>query len=140
MAGDKLRDHFPGSYFLVSGIAMFFGFPMLLGFIWAPFPWAWLFVFLAVFCLFFNTGPTNTIIANVTHPAVRASAFALNILVIHALGDAISPPVIGYIAGVWSMDAGFVVVSAMMVVGSVFWLLGTKHLAHDTTLAPTRVQ
>src|SRR5262249_53071872 len=66
--------------------------------LWIPFPWAWVLVFLAVFSLFFNTGPTNTVLANVTHPAVRASGFALNIFVIHALGDAISPPLIGLIA------------------------------------------
>src|SRR6185295_8981877 len=103
-AGDVLRPRFSGSYFLVSGVFMLLGFPMIVAFIYAPFPLAWLFVFLAVFCLFFNTGPTNTILANVTHPAVRANGFALNILLIHALGDALSPPLIGYIAG--AVDAG----------------------------------
>jgi MFS family permease len=139
MAGDWLRDRFPGSYFLVSGFAMLFGFPMVLGFLWTPFPWAWLFVFGAVFCLFFNTGPTNTILANVTHPAVRASAFALNILIIHLLGDVISPPILGIIAGIWNMDAGFIVVSVLMLVGALLWLWGTIYLERDTQLAPTRL-
>ncbi len=44
-------------------------------------------MFLAIFCLFFNTGPSNTALANVSLPAVRAMAFAANIFVIHALGD-----------------------------------------------------
>jgi MFS family permease len=147
IAGDRLRDRFPGSYFLVSGAAMLVGFPMVLLVVWVPFPGAWVFIFLAVFCLFFNTGPTNTILANVTHPAVRASAFALNILVIHLLGDAISPPVMGYIAGLsratWperpSLDAAFVVVSAMMLVGGALWLWGSRYLERDTALAPTRL-
>jgi len=99
IAGDYFRMRFSGSYFLVSGIALLIGAPVVLGIVYAPFPLAWVFVFLAVFCLFFNTGPTNTILANVTHPAVRASAFALNILIIHLLGDAISPPLIGVISG-----------------------------------------
>jgi MFS family permease len=140
IAGDKLRTRFPGSYFLVSGISMLFGFPMVLLFLWAPFPWAWVFVFVAVFCLFFNTGPTNTILANVTHPSVRASAFALNIFIIHALGDAISPPIIGYVAGRTSMAFGFVVVSATMLAGGLFWLWGVPFLARDTALAPTRLE
>jgi hypothetical protein len=140
MAGDMLRNRFPASYFLVSGAAMLFGFPMILGFLYAPFPWAWIFVFLTVFCLFFNTGPTNTILANVTHPAVRASGFALNILIIHALGDAISPPVVGYIAGVWSMTTGFIFVSALMVVGALLWLWGARYLQRDTALGPTRMR
>jgi MFS family permease len=138
--GDWLRPRYSGSYFLVSGMAMLLGFPMVLLFLALPFPWAWIFAFLAVFCLFFNTGPTNTILANVTHPSVRASAFALNILIIHALGDAISPPVIGYIAGATdSMATGFVVVSLMMLVGGLLWLWGTHYLGRDTALAPTRL-
>src|SRR5262249_15626894 len=127
---------YSGSYFLVSGCAMILGFPMILGFLYLPFPWAWIFVFLTVFCLFFNTGPTNTILANVTHPSVRASAFALNILIIHALGDAISPPLIGYIAGLTSRDVGFIVVSTLMLVGGLLWLWGTRYLQRDTERAP----
>jgi MFS transporter, Spinster family, sphingosine-1-phosphate transporter len=137
MAGDWLRSRFSGSYFLVSGAAMLFGFPMLLCFLWTPFPWAWMFVFLTVFCLFFNTGPTNTILANVTHPAIRASAFAVNILVIHLLGDVISPPVVGFVADHWSMDAGFTIVSLLMLVGGLLWLWGARYLERDTALAPT---
>jgi MFS transporter, Spinster family, sphingosine-1-phosphate transporter len=147
LAGDWLRPKFSGSYFLVSGLAMLLGFPMLLAFLSAPFPLAWVFVFLTVFCLFFNTGPTNTILANVTHPSVRASGFALNILIIHSLGDAISPPIIGYIAdqkdllifGKSGLDAGFLVVSLLMLVGGVLWLWGTRYLEKDTAVAPTRI-
>jgi MFS family permease len=147
LAGDWLRPRFPGSYFLVSGIAMLVGFPMVLAFLATPFPYAWFFVFFAVFCLFFNTGPTNTILANVTHPSVRASGFALNILIIHALGDAISPPIIGYIAdqkdlqimGKSGLEAGFLVVSLLMLVGGFLWLWGARYLEKDTTLAPTRL-
>jgi MFS family permease len=135
LLGDWLRRYFSGSYFLVSGIALIVGFPMVLGVLYAPFPAAWVFMFFAVFCLFFNTGPTNTILANVTHPSVRASAFALNILIIHALGDAISPPIIGYIADKSSLHAGFVVVSAAMLIGGVFWLMGMKFLQRDMARA-----
>ena len=37
---------------------------------------------------FFGIGPSNTIVANVTHPSMRATGFAMNIFVIHVLGDA----------------------------------------------------
>ena len=63
---------------------------------------------------------------------MRATAFALNILLIHALGDAISPPLIGWIAGKTSMDTAFLVVSATMVLAGVFWLFGMRHLGRDT--------
>jgi len=145
IVGDKLRARFPGSYFTVSATSMMIGFPMILLVLWLPFPLAWLFIFIAVFALFFNTGPTNTILANVTHPAVRASAFALNIFIIHALGDVISPVIMGWI---WDMrvlernlarDLAMAVVSVVVLLGGVLWFCGAKHLERDTALAPTRL-
>lgn len=138
LAGDRLRARFPGSYFLVSAVAMLAGFPLFLGVLYAPFPFAWVLVFLACFCLFFNTGPTNTILANVTHPAMRAQAFAVNILFIHALGDVVSPVIIGIVSDKWNMNAAFLLVGLMFVVSGMFWMLGARHLARDTELAPTR--
>jgi MFS transporter, Spinster family, sphingosine-1-phosphate transporter len=141
IAGDRLRDRFPGSYFLVSGAAMLVGFPVFLGALKAPFPWAiWVMVFLACFCLFFNTGPTNTILANVTHPSMRAAAFALNIFVIHAFGDVISPVVIGFLNDWYGdMNKSFVVVGMMFLAAGVFWLIGTRYLQRDTAMAPERL-
>jgi MFS family permease len=158
-AGDALRKRFPGSYFLVSGGGMLLAFPLFLAVLITPFPWAYGLIFLAVFCLFFNTGPVNAIIANVTNPAVRASAFALVILIIHLFGDAFSPPAIGYVAG-WArttaasapratwwtdllgshggMDFSFCVVSLAIGLAAVFWLWGARYLERDTALAPTR--
>jgi MFS family permease len=132
--GDKLKPRLAGSYFLVSGAAMLAGFPMVLLVLWTPFPFAWVFVFLAVFCLTFNTGPTNTILANVTHPSVRASAFAMNIFIIHALGDAISPTLIGFIIGYADMTTGFLVVSFMVLIAGVLWCWGARYLERDTAL------
>jgi nitrate/nitrite transporter NarK len=140
---DRLRARFAGSYFLVSGIAMLIAFPLSVAMLYAPFqpfPWAWIFLFLACFCLFFNTGPTNTILANVSHPSMRASAFALNILVIHALGDVISPLVIGAVTdATGSMTKAFLVVSATILIGAILWLWGVRYLERDTALAPTRL-
>jgi MFS family permease len=143
LAGDWLRPRFSGSYFLVSGIAMFVGFPIFLAVLFAPLPLVavWILIFCACFCLFFNTGPTNTILANVTHPHLREPAFALNILVIHGLGDAISPTVIGWIADVTgepgkkNMTAGFLAVSTMILLGGLLWVLGARYLAADTANA-----
>lgn len=139
LAGDWLRPRFPSSYFLVSGVTMLLAFPMILLVLAVPFPACWIFVFAAVFCLFFNTGPTNTILANVTHPAIRSSAFAINILIIHALGDAISPVVMGVIADIWTMNLAFTVVSFITLVGGFFWLWGCRYLERDTALAATRL-
>ncbi len=137
-AGDRLRPRHPGAYFLVSGIAMLLGFPMIVAFIYTPFPAAWIFVFLAVFCLFFNTGPTNTILANVTHPAVRSNGFALNILCIHLFGDVISPPLVGLLSDHYGENVGFLVLAFVVLIGGVFWIWGAKYLERDTQLAGSR--
>jgi hypothetical protein len=139
IVGDRLRPRYGGSYFIVSAAGMLLGFPMFLAVLYAPFPLAWVFLFLAVFCLFFNTGPSNTALANVSPPAVRATAFAINIFMIHLLGDAISPPIMGWIADRWSMSAAFGVVSVMFLLGGGLWLYGARYLARDTSLAPTRM-
>jgi MFS transporter, Spinster family, sphingosine-1-phosphate transporter len=151
-AGDKLRDRWPGSYFLVSGIAMLIAFPLMLLLPVTPFPLAWGLIFVACFCLFFNTGPTNTILANVTHPSIRAAGYALNIFVIHILGDAISPYLMPVINGIFegpvnpvilaagpagnafrgNMDAGFVAVSFTILLSGLLWLCGTRYLQRDT--------
>jgi MFS family permease len=130
--GDMLRARLPGSYFLVSGFGMLMGFPLFLLVLVTPFPACWGVIFLAVFFLFFNTGPSNTALANVTPPAIRATAFAVNILVIHLLGDAISPLVIGAVADRTSMAVGFGVISVMMAVGGVIWVWGARYLGADT--------
>ena len=130
--GDRLRVRFAGSYFLVSAIGMLIAFPLFLAMLYTPFPVAWVLFSGAVFFVFLNTGPANTAIANVSLPSVRATAFAVNILIIHALGDATSPPLIGAIAGHTNMNVGFFVVSAMMLISGLLWLAGMKSLPADT--------
>jgi hypothetical protein len=111
---------------------MLFAFPLFLGVLYAPFPLAWWFMFGAIFFVFLNTGPSNTALANVSMPAVRATAFALNIFVIHLLGDALAFPVIGYIGGHTTMHIAFLVVSAMMLISGLIWLAGMRYLPADT--------
>ncbi|MBA2241339.1 MAG: MFS transporter [Chthoniobacterales bacterium] len=129
---DRIQSRFPGSYFLVSGLGMLLAVPFFLMTLFVPFPVAWITLFGAVFLVFLNTGPSNAALANVAAPEVRATAFALNILIIHALGDAISPPLLGLIAGRWNMNVAFFVLSGAMLVSGIVWLLGMKYLALET--------
>jgi MFS transporter, Spinster family, sphingosine-1-phosphate transporter len=130
--GDKLRTRFPGSYFLVSGCGMLLAFPATIAMLYAPFPLGWVFIFIAIFFLFMNIGPSNTAIANVTPPSMRATAFALNILVIHLLGDALSPWLIGRIKDQSNWNMSFFTVSTVMLIAGVIWLASMKSLARDT--------
>ncbi len=129
---DKLRSRFAGSYFWVSGIGMLIACPFFIATLYIPFPAAWITMFLAIFFLFVNTGPSNTALANVSLPSVRATAFALNILVIHAFGDVQAFWLLGYIGGHTNMHVAFLFVSGIIFLSGLAWLIGVKYLPADT--------
>jgi MFS transporter, Spinster family, sphingosine-1-phosphate transporter len=129
---DKLRSRFTGSYFWVSGVGMLIACPFFIATLYIPFPVAWISMFVAIFFLFLNTGPSNTALANVSLPAVRATAFAVNIFVIHALGDVQAFWLLGYIGGHTNMHVAFLFVSGMIFASGLAWLIGAKYLPADT--------
>ncbi|TMP93919.1 MAG: MFS transporter [Verrucomicrobia bacterium] len=134
---DRLRSRFAGSYFWVSGIGMLIACPFFIVTLYSPFPAAWLPMFFAIFFLFLNTGPSNTALANVSLPGVRATAFAVNILVIHAFGDVQAFWLLGYIGGHTNMHVAFLFVSGIIFISGLAWLIGAKYLPADTAAAET---
>jgi MFS transporter, Spinster family, sphingosine-1-phosphate transporter len=134
---DKLRSRFAGSYFWVSGIGMLIACPFFIATLYIPFPAAWITMFLAIFFLFVNTGPSNTALANVSLPSVRATAFAVNILVVHALGDVQAFWLLGYIGGHANMHVAFLFVSGIIFLSGLAWLIGVKYLPADTAAVET---
>lgn len=135
---DKLRSRFAGSYFWVSGIGMLIACPIFIVSLYVPFPAAWILMSLAIFFLFLNTGPSNTALANVSLPAVRATAFAANIFVIHAFGDVQAFWLLGYIAGHSNMHVAFLFVSGIIFLSGLVWLIGVKYLPADTAAVENR--
>ena len=131
-AGDRFRPKYPGSYFLVSGFGLIAAAPLFVAMLFTPFPFAWILMFISVFFMFLNTGPSNTALANVSLPRVRATAFALNILIIHALGDVLAFPSIGFVAGHTNWTLAFLLLAGVMVVSGLVWIAGTKYLPADT--------
>jgi MFS transporter, Spinster family, sphingosine-1-phosphate transporter len=129
---DRLRSRIAGSYFWVSGIGMLIACPLFVVTLYIPFPVAWITMFLAIFFLFLNTGPSNTALANVSLPAVRATAFATNIFVVHALGDVQAFWLLGYIGGHTNMRVAFLFVSLIILASGIAWLIGIKYLPADT--------
>src|SRR5262249_1396922 len=88
---------------------------------------AWLFV--AEFLLFLSTGPVNVAIVNVVPIGARATAMAVSIFVIHFLGDAISPPIIGALADVSSLARAVLIVPVVVALSSLIWIataVGTR--------------
>ena len=134
--GDRLQARSARGYLQVSGWGFVIGAPIAAWAILTPNLTACLAaIFLAEFFLFLNTGPLNTVIVNVTPPAVRAMAFALNIFFIHALGDAISPALLGLLSDRWGLRHALLITPVAMAVAALFCMLCGRHVAEDTARA-----
>lgn len=137
LTGGWLGDHFQKKhgrgYLLVSGWGFLLGAPLtalalfthsLFGCIAA--------MFVAEFFLFLNTGPLNTVIVNVTRPGMRAMAFAVNIFFIHALGDAVSPTVLGWISDLQGLRTALMVTPGMILVAAFFCFACARFIEEDS--------
>jgi MFS family permease len=80
----------------------------------------------SVFLVFVHSGPANAALAESVPEWDRASAFAWNILLIHAFGDAISPALIGGIADRWGLQTGMGLVGCAVLAGGLIWLFAGR--------------
>jgi len=85
--------------YLLSAWSMFLTLPLATLVFFGPPAWSIPALFAAEFFLFLNTGPLNAAICNSVSSAVRSTAIALNLFLIHFLGDTFSPQIIGHISG-----------------------------------------
>ncbi len=75
---------------------------------------------LALTLLFMPTGAIAAALIATTPPRIRAMAFALNILIIHLLGDALSPTLIGWASDTWNLKTAVWLASLFLVPGTLF--------------------
>jgi sugar phosphate permease len=134
---DRLQRRTPGAYFLVSGSGMLLAMPCALVALLADAPTVYLpAMFLAECGVFLNTGPCNTILVNVVPPVMRSTAFAINIFLIHVLGDIWSPIIIGAVAdATGTLTAGMLLTVAAIGGAGVFFLRGMRYLEQDQRAA-----
>lgn len=89
-------------------------------------------VFLAQFLMWCYNGPINAIIVNTVPFELRARAVGLSILLIHMLGDAISPLVIARISdATGNLGNGMSLIPVMLFVGAMIWMYGWRRLPAD---------
>jgi len=76
-------------------------------------------------CVWVYNGPMNAVIANNVPANMRARAFSVNVLLIHLLGDAISPVIIGKISdATGSLVLAVLLCPITMALAGVVWGLG----------------
>jgi MFS family permease len=130
--GDRWQKKNGKGYLLLSGWGFLIGAPFAVLAILAPeIIGCMSAIFIAEFFLFLNTGPLNTVILNVTNPAVRAMAFAVNIFFIHALGDAFSPAIIGWLSDQWGLRSALLITPGVMVLAGLFCFVCGRFVVQD---------
>ncbi len=139
--GDRLAKRLPGAYFMVSRVGMLLAFPAFYVGLTHPSPAVyWAAIAVAEFFLFLNTGPSNTVLVNVTMPRIRTAAVAFNVLIIHALGDVLSPVIMGRIADKSSLSDAFLSTTGVVLLSGFIWLAGTPFLGRDTAGVTERMK
>ena len=134
--GDRWQKRSGKGYLLVSGWGFLIGAPFAVWAILAPgLTGCMSAIFIAEFFLFLNTGPLNTVILNVTVPAVRAMAFAVNIFFIHALGDAISPSILGWLSDQWDLRSALLITPGAMVLAGLLCFVCGRFVEQDMAQA-----
>lgn len=136
LSGGWLGDYFQRrsvtGYLYVSAVGFLFGAPlMVLALTTSNRTICLAAIFGAELFLFLNTGPLNTVLLNVVAPGRRAMAFAINIFAIHALGDAISPAIIGSLSDQWGLSRALLITPLAVLVAAGFAFRGGKYVADD---------
>jgi MFS family permease len=86
-------------------------------------------IVLTQFFMWFYNGPINTVLVNCVNSALRTRAFSFSILVIHILGDAISPPLVGFIAdSTDNLTLGISIVPLTLLMGTAVWIYAWRTL------------
>ena len=80
----------------------------------------------AAFFLLLNTAPLNAAVINSVGAHIRATALAINILIIHILGDIPSPTMMGWVADVRSLQTAFILPVIAMGVSSAILFYGMR--------------
>jgi MFS transporter, Spinster family, sphingosine-1-phosphate transporter len=94
---------------------------------------------IAIFLIFLGTGPVNAATVNAVRPEIRATALAGQLFIIHALGDAISPRVIGAVSDRSNLNLGLGSTLITLVLASIIFFIGSRYAPplHTEQLATT---
>lgn len=133
---DRLRRSDRTADLLVSGWGLLLGMPLAAAAIAAPTLNASIAaLFLAEMMLFLNMGPLNAAIVSVTRLEKRSMAFAANIFIIHLLGDAGSPALIGWGSDHFGLANALLAACLTLGIGGGVCLIARKGFIRDADRA-----
>ncbi|MEO6983576.1 MAG: MFS transporter, partial [Edaphobacter sp.] len=117
----------PKALYLVPSISAFLAVPPALLCFFGPHSLTLYGLAAAIFLIFLGTGPVNAATLNAVRPEIRATAMAGQLFVIHALGDAISPRIIGAVSDRSTLNLGLGSTLITLLLASVIFLIGSRY-------------
>ncbi len=124
--GDYLLPRMKSSYYLISAASMLLGVPVMIVALFAKGAIMIPAIGVAAFFLLLNTAPLNAAVINSVGAHIRATALAVNIFIIHILGDVPSPTMMGWVADKQSLQAAFILPIIAMGISSAILFYGMK--------------
>jgi sugar phosphate permease len=100
-----------------------------------------IYFFLGIFLMVWYTGPIIAVIHDIVPSDVKATAQAIYILLIHLLGDTMSPAIVGKLADLYDLQGALLLPALINVVGGLVFLIGGCRVSrvmrrHQDTQAP----
>jgi len=137
--GDYLLPRMKSAYYLVSAASMLLGIPAMMVALFVTGRTMIPAIGVAAFFLLLNTAPLNAAVINSVGAHIRATALAVNIFIIHILGDVPSPTMMGWVADRRSLQVAFILPVIAMGVSSAILFYGMRFappVALDRASAP----
>ena len=130
--GDRLLVHWSGGRVLVSGAGFVLGGPVCVGLllvdelrIFVPL------LFTTFFLYTWYNGPLSAVILDVVPGAVRASVLGAYVLFSHLAGDAIAPPLVGYLSDRIGLRPAMLLLPTAGALGGLLILIGLTTVGKD---------
>jgi MFS transporter, Spinster family, sphingosine-1-phosphate transporter len=124
--GDYLLPRMKSAYYFVSAVSMAVGVPVMIVALFSKGKMMIPAIGVAAFFLLLNTAPLNAAVINSVGAHIRATAIAINIFIIHILGDVPSPTMMGWVADRRSLQASFVLPVVAMGISSAILFYGMR--------------
>ena len=134
--GSRLLTYTLGAPLWVSGLGIVLALPLAAVVIFVAAPALYIPALVgAIFLLFLNPGVLTAVVVSVVGPWRRAQAMALNIVVIHLVGDVPSPLLIGWVSDLGGLKWGVSLTLVALAAGAVLIFSALPHLKGDLAAA-----
>ena len=135
---DRLQQRWPGGRVLASGAGFVLGAPVCAALLLVDdLRWFTPLIVATYFLYSWYNGPLAAVILDVVPPAVQASVLGAFVLFSHLAGDALAPPLIGYLSDQsGSLRTAMLLLPAVGLLGGLVILVALRTVGRDMTRVP----